>query len=1157
MFASGRHVANSSARALHLRALCACGLFFISGPAAGAETVPPQTRAVEVTSSPAPRDSLVIDWDNGGLDGWQIRNGDEPFLKARIIGVDEGRLSGKRSLLLRAVGYDTTQASNERVLMEYRLPAPMRVDTSTTVSWKWLVRDTDINDGVYVGLTLATGSNRRRSELGWASHSLYARGPRFEDHDPEGQMVRRYESIGESWMFKQDFIDCYEEPCSLVAITFEMWFPIDQEVIIDDFRIGPPLPGERPRHRPPPRMDNLVAWQVADVEGTGQLMEIISSDITPLAFSRINSAGTLERVFPSRHFDVGTEGLASIVCGDLNRDGILDIAGLAGNQVRVFEGLGAREFRGVPSPRPLYPLFDCYPGRVAIAEIAPSGGPGIIVLRLVSMTDDTLFTPHAGWKWTASSFALPDGPRPTGGRNAIALADLDTDGDLDLFCCNSDLYMNDRGVMRCVTAEDLPIIGNRQTGAAFGDIDNDGDMDLFVSVDIWKDRYSGTLIRPHSVLFRNDGGRFVEATEQMLDGVSSHAFGPILEDFDLDGDLDLFYCQNPKIEPSPTGRWSRNVYLENDGAGRFTRAGAGSWVAESPPANGGLAGDFDGDGDPDLLLMARERRETVFVPNPTYPSSSAHSVSVRVLDRRGAPHAGGAGMRLTDASGKLIGYRQTGVGSIRPGVGVALFGIPGDARPPYDLEVAFGGVSGNVTRRQGIRAGDKLLIIQPAWSGPLGAQAAVFLHRWRGMVRGIASSGLPAILALALVAGGFCGDRFHQWFRSKKVRPLRGHHPASPEVMGFYSPTPLERVPPHIRSALGIVAAITIILTLLTSKSWPHHSVAVRNGLAGIGAFFLSSGFAVVALRIVDSRAARATQPLLRSRQRELLQAIDGFSHADWVKYLGKVSQLAASLREGADPQLIRPLLSTRIESYRAVIHPQIESIRGILPDAGLPLDTVRAFETAASAIDQGAAYLLSEAGTRTGATLDSNKLRLFADAAGRMREVINGIFDYLGRTYQADLFSLVRFAAERSREEHPELTVKVDFADAAAPVFGVPGDLANILENLFSNAARACADNPPGRPPYMAVTGRREGGLMVVAFEDNGAGMDPARLETLFAGRTVGSESHGRGLAYAFRVIQQFDGKLHIGSRGTGHGCRVTITLRVLRSKYEQRTDG
>ena len=118
-------------------------------------------------------------------------------------------------------------------------------------------------------------------------------------------------------------------------------------------------------------------------------------------------------------------------------------------------------------------------------------------------------------------------------------ADVNGDGYQDLYVVNgrypagepNRLYMNNGdGTFRDVSAEAGVKDRNWGLGAAFADVDNDGDLDLFVS----------NYIGPNK-LFINDGsGHFEDRSEASGLADDGWGKGPSFGDVDNDGDLDLY-----------------------------------------------------------------------------------------------------------------------------------------------------------------------------------------------------------------------------------------------------------------------------------------------------------------------------------------------------------------------------------------------------------------------------------------------------------------------------------------------------------------------------------------------------------------------------------------------------------------------------------------
>lgn len=175
-----------------------------------------------------------------------------------------------------------------------------------------------------------------------------------------------------------------------------------------------------------------------------------------------------------------------------------------------------------------------------------------------------------------------------GGSFVNAFADVDRDGDLDLFVgFNGEpnrLYRNDGGTLVDV-AGTLEVADARATrAAAWGDFDADGDPDLLVGFAPG----AGSVLR----LYRNERDRFVDATPAANLAVATGAVRqPAWIDVDGDGDLDLFVAFRDRP----------NALYRNE-AGRFTDVASEVGLADARRSVGAVWFDYDEDGDLDLYV---------------------------------------------------------------------------------------------------------------------------------------------------------------------------------------------------------------------------------------------------------------------------------------------------------------------------------------------------------------------------------------------------------------------------------------------------------------------------------------------------------------------------------------------------------------------------
>ncbi len=184
--------------------------------------------------------------------------------------------------------------------------------------------------------------------------------------------------------------------------------------------------------------------------------------------------------------------------------------------------------------------------------------------------------------------------------------DADADGDLDLYVVSGSvecdptgkssvllrdrLYRNDGQGEFSIALQATPDIRDSGSVVCAADVDRDGDLDLFVGGRSVPGRYPET---PSSRLLVNDDGTFTDGTERLAPGLQSTGLvtSALWTDVDDDGWLDLMVTH----EWGPLKLWrNRQGKLvdahETSGLERWT----GWW-------NGLAGGDVDNDGDIDYV----------------------------------------------------------------------------------------------------------------------------------------------------------------------------------------------------------------------------------------------------------------------------------------------------------------------------------------------------------------------------------------------------------------------------------------------------------------------------------------------------------------------------------------------------------------------------
>jgi len=202
---------------------------------------------------------------------------------------------------------------------------------------------------------------------------------------------------------------------------------------------------------------------------------------------------------------------------------------------------------------------------------------------------------------------LPGSVRST---DYVKFADVDSDGDLDLFFANRDgnqLLINDgSGVFTDQSIQRLPQGVNMDTRkACFGDVNNDGKPDLFLAnVQFNSDK------DPQNRLYINEAnGFFTDLTSTLLPQALNQTTNAAFHDIDGDGSLDLFIT-NVLADPLQA--------LLNDGFGKFT---VRTDDIISPPlmtaeAWGLAVADFNNDDFSDIYVASREGFDAYLTGDP-------------------------------------------------------------------------------------------------------------------------------------------------------------------------------------------------------------------------------------------------------------------------------------------------------------------------------------------------------------------------------------------------------------------------------------------------------------------------------------------------------------------------------------------------------------
>lgn len=201
------------------------------------------------------------------------------------------------------------------------------------------------------------------------------------------------------------------------------------------------------------------------------------------------------------------------------------------------------------------------------------------------------------------------GLRNDGKGLGVVIADIDLDGDLDIYVCNDTtenfLYRNDGtghfqeiGLISATSVDDRGI-ADGSMGVDLGDYNLDGLPDIWVA----------NFERESFALYRNEGDCMFTHVSQST-GVTAVGgiyvgWGTVFFDFDRDADEDIFVSNGHVVRyPLNASLRQTPLLLENHDGTRFDNVAraAGQYTDSTHMGRGVAVGDVDNDGDLDLAV---------------------------------------------------------------------------------------------------------------------------------------------------------------------------------------------------------------------------------------------------------------------------------------------------------------------------------------------------------------------------------------------------------------------------------------------------------------------------------------------------------------------------------------------------------------------------
>ena len=397
----------------------------------------------------------------------------------------------------------------------------------------------------------------------------------------------------------------------------------------------------------PPLVGQGIAVGDFNHDGVPDLASLGAVSYGQVAVSLGNGDGTFRDPIPSANLP----GVVALAVGDFNGDGRLDLAGAGPDDpvVALTYGNGDGTFQA-----PINHDIGQHPADLAVADFNGDSRPDVATVNTADNSVTILLNDGAGGFLTSTSYPVGTGPV------ALTVGDFNGDGEPDAatadFGSNTVSILLNNGAGSFNPAVHF-ITGDQPTALAAGDFNGDGKADLAIL-----DASGGRSMRSNG-----------DGTFQFLSNLNPNYTSPaqlIVRDLNQDGRLDLAYTYTTTYADGYSVVWGDegsfntvtyyyfDVYdqtdvdwLEGRGDGYFTYAGSSVleygnyvytagpfWVPDyfTPPPDytfhttSMAAGDFDGNGFPDLTMVESDSYSYVLINDalPSLPRLSINNLSV-------------------------------------------------------------------------------------------------------------------------------------------------------------------------------------------------------------------------------------------------------------------------------------------------------------------------------------------------------------------------------------------------------------------------------------------------------------------------------------------------------------------------------------------------
>ena len=257
------------------------------------------------------------------------------------------------------------------------------------------------------------------------------------------------------------------------------------------------------------------------------------------------------------------------------------------------------------------------------------------------------------------------------------------------------------------------------------------------------------------------------------------------------------------------------------------------------------------------------------------------------------------------------------------------------------------------------------------------------------------------------------------------------------------------------------------------------------------------------------------------------------------------------------DGRSVRTLINaTPIRSAAGEVETVVVTVQDLTPFEALERSRAEFWSMVSHELRAPMAAIKGSAATVLGAVRDLEPaellqfFRIVDEQADRVDGLIGDLLD-AGRIATgtlpvapepADVAALVERARTTFLSGGGRHAVLIDLPEDLPPAMADGRRIVQVLDNLFTNAARHAPETSPIR-----VAAARDGVHVAVSVADEGEGMEAERLAQLFsrhAGMSGGDGGTGLGLSICKGLVEAHGGRIRAESGGPGRGMCVTFAL-------------